>query len=218
MSDFPGPDNSQSDHHDSKPANNSEVAQAVLGGEDFIEEGASAVSGAVNIDIDAADQKGVNQAEEDRSVGPDAYELDYGQPDGIDPYVDQQFREFAHEHGIDGNLAQKLVDFNNKLDSARMQEHEIQTQAWEKQTRSLPGWQGNNYRQNMSVANKALQAFASPDLANMIKSAGYSCHPEVVKTFYNIGMRLSEDSYVDSSKNTPRKKTIGEILYPDQPV
>lgn len=149
---------------------------------------------------------------------PEAYDINYGQPGGVDPYLDRQFRSFAHENGISGELAQKLVDFNNQLESSRMQEQQLQAEAWEKQTRELPGWQGRNYRQNMGVANRALQAFASPALAEMIRSSGYSCHPEVVKTFYNVGKRLSEDSYVDSNMNTPRKKTIGEILYPNQPV
>lgn len=179
----------------------SDEVQPVLGGEDFIAE---------EFTEEQNESEHLLEAEKlgDTPIpdAPEAYELNYGQPNGIDPYIDQQFRNFAHENGISGELAQKLVDFNNQLESGRMEEHQIQTESWEKQTRALPGWQGKNYRQNMGVANKALQAFASPELADMIRSSGYSCHPEVVKTFYNVGMRLSEDSYVDSRKNTPREK------------
>ena len=185
---------------------------AVLGGEDYHDQ-----SGEV---FDSGDRNDVSGRDVAVSVphGPDAYELDYGAPDGIDPYVDQQFRNFAHENGISGELAQKLVDFNNQLEAANMAENDIKIDAWEKQTRALPGWQGKNYRENMGVANKALQTFASPELAELISSSGLSCHPEVVKTFYNIGMRLAEDSYVDGRKNARHEKTIGEILYPNQPV
>lgn len=212
MNDF-AEQNQQSEEMVPKDGAAADGTPAVLGGEEFMSEDSGEVQGE-NDRIQEADRL----ADTPIPHGPDAYELNYGLPEGIDPHIDQQFRNFAHDNGISGDLAQKLVDFNNQLESGRMQDHQIQTESWEKQTRALPGWQGRNYRQNMGVANKALQAFASPELAEMIKDSGYSCHPEVVKTFYNVGMRLSEDSYVDSRQNTPREKTIGEVLYPNQPI
>jgi hypothetical protein len=202
----------QPDHYSPQAGMKEELAEPVLGG-DTLQEG------------DASNEQGgpvIEEAEQltDTPVpdAPEAYKLDYGMPDGIDPHVDRQFRQFAHENGVSGEMAQKLVDFHNSLEADRYQDHQTQTGEWERQTRALPGWHGNNYRKNMGVANKALQAFASPALAKMIRESGYSCHPEVVKTFYNVGRRLTEDSYVDSNRNTGRKKTIGEILYPNQPI
>lgn len=212
MMDFPVSDDPQPAYSFPQAKMKDEVADPVLGGESLQEE-------------DFAEDQGgpvIEEAEQltDNPIPnlPEAYELDYGLPEGIDPHVDRQFRQFAHENGVSGEMAQRLVDFHNSLEAARYQDHQTQTGEWESQTRSLPGWHGNNYRKNMGVANRALQAFASPVLAKMIQESGYSCHPEVVKTFYNVGRRLSEDSYVDSNRNTPRKKTIGEILYPNQPI
>ncbi|WP_415718292.1 endoprotease [Maridesulfovibrio sp.] len=189
-----------------------ELPEAVLGGDNICQDDS----------LDAQSGSAIEEAEQLTDIpvphAPEAYELDYGLPEGIDPQVDSQFRQFAHANGVSGELAQKLVDFHNSLEAARYQEHQTQTGEWERQTRSLPGWHGNNYRKNMGVANKALQAFASPALARMIRESGYACHPEVVKTFYNVGRRLTEDSYVDSGRNAGRKKTIGEILYPNQPI
>ncbi|NDV28191.1 endoprotease [Desulfovibrio sp. JC010] len=211
MMDFPVGNDSQPDHY-SPQAKMKDVAEPVLGGDTLAEEE----------ELEAQPGSEVEEAEQltDNPVPnvPEAYELDYGLPDGIDPHVDRQFRQFAHENGVSGEMAQKLVDFHNSLETARFQDHQTQTGEWERETRSLPGWHGNNYRKNMGVANKALQAFASPALAKMIRESGYSCHPEVVKTFYNVGRRLTEDSYVDSNRNTGRQKTIGEILYPNQPI
>ncbi|WP_027721970.1 endoprotease [Maridesulfovibrio zosterae] len=211
MSDFAG-QNQQPDGEGKQADFKADETPAVLGGDDYLNGADEQVN-----DEDKRFQEADKLVETPVPHAPEAYEIDYGQP-GIDPYIDQQFRNFAHENGISGQLAQKLVDFNNSLEEGRMQEHQIQTDAWEKQTRSLPGWQGKNYRQNMGVANKALQTFASPELAEMIRASGFSCHPEIVKAFYNVGMRLSEDSYVDSKKNTSREKTIGEVLYPNQPI
>ncbi|WP_321404444.1 endoprotease [Maridesulfovibrio sp.] len=210
MIDFPVEDEQQPDHY-SPQAKMEDVAEPVLGGDTLEEEEAEDLSGHI---VEEADQLTDNPV----PGAPEAYELDYGVPDGIDPHVDRQFREFAHENGVSGEMAQRLVDFHNSLEAARYQEHQNQTGEWERQTRALPGWHGNNYRKNMGVANKALQAFASPALAKMIRESGYSCHPEVVRTFYNVGRRLTEDSYVDSNRNTGRQKTIGEILYPNQPI
>ncbi|WP_319780312.1 endoprotease [Maridesulfovibrio sp.] len=210
MIDFPVDDEQQPDHY-SPQAKMEDVAEPVLGGDTLEEEEAQDPSGHI---VEESDQLTDNPV----PGAPEAYELDYGVPDGIDPHVDRQFREFAHENGVSGEMAQRLVDFHNSLEAARYQEHQNQTGEWERQTRALPGWHGNNYRKNMGVANKALQAFASPALAKMIRESGYSCHPEVVRTFYNVGRRLTEDSYVDSNRNTGRQKTIGEILYPNQPI
>ncbi len=210
--DFPVGDDPQPDHYSPKAKMKDEVAEPVLGG-DFLQD-----------DETLEEQEGAVIEEAEQLIespvpgAPEAYELDYGMPDGIDPYVDHQFRQFAHENGVSGEMAQKLVDFHNSLEAARSHDYQTQTGEWERQTRALPGWHGNNYRKNMGVANKALQAFASPALAKMIRESGFSCHPEVVKAFYNVGRRLTEDSYVDSNRNTPRKKTIGEILYPNQPI
>ncbi|WP_419783344.1 endoprotease [Maridesulfovibrio sp.] len=211
MMDFPIGDR-QSDHCAAQAGMGDELPEAVLGGDNLFQDGGSEEQG--DLVIEEAEQLTdipVPQA-------PEAYELDYGLQEGVDPHVDRQFRQFAHENGVSGEMAQKLVDFHNNLEAARYQDHQTQTGEWERQTRAMPGWHGNNYRKNMGVANKALQAFASPALAKMIRESGYACHPEVVKTFYNVGRRLTEDSYVDSSRNTGRKKTIGEILYPNQPI
>lgn len=149
---------------------------------------------------------------------PEEYNIDYRQPGGIDPYIDSQFRSFAHQNGVSGELAQKMVDFNSSLEAARWQDHQQQVEQWERETRSLPGWHGRNYTRNIGIARRAMQTFGSPELAELVGSSGYGNHPEVVKAFYNVGKCLSEDSYVDSNRRTPRKKTIGEILYPNQPV
>ncbi|WP_320169527.1 endoprotease [Maridesulfovibrio sp.] len=170
----------------------------------------------------ASPGKRSGQAEENTSSAippaPEDYRIDYGLPGGVDPQIDSRFRNFAHENGISAELAQKLVDFSNQLETVRMEEQHYQVEEWEKQLRAMPGWQGRNYSRNVGIARQALRTFASPELAELIGTSGYGNHPEVVKAFYKVGKRLSEDSYLDSSRRTPRKKTIGEILYPDQPV
>jgi len=210
MMDFSVGDDQQPDHHSPRDNADDEVAEPVLGGETLAEESEEQPDPVVQ-EADRLTDHPVPDA-------PEAYELDYGMQDEIDPHVDRQFRQFAHENGVSGEMAQKLVDFHNSLEAARYEDHQTQTGEWERQTRSLPGWHGANYRKNMGVANKAVQTFASPALAKMIRDSGYSCHPEVVKAFYNVGRRLAEDSYVEGRGAAPREKTIGEILYPNQPI
>jgi|GEM_PF-2071685 len=212
MMDFQVGDDPQPDHYSPQAKVKDEQPEPVLGGDILSDdEGPGGQEGGA---VEEAEQLTDNPIPH----APEAYELDYGMEDGIDPHVDRQFRQFAHENGVSGEMAQKLVDFHNALEAARYQDHQTQAGEWERQIRAMPGWHGNNYRKNMGVANKALQAFASPALARMIRESGYACHPEVVKAFYNVGRKLTEDSYVDSSRNTPRKKTMGEILYPNQPI
>ncbi|OEU66730.1 MAG: hypothetical protein BA863_12385 [Desulfovibrio sp. S3730MH75] len=161
---------------------------------------------------------GAQQEQAQPSVDPADYNINYGEGANVQPYIDKQFRDFARENGVSGEMAQKLVDFNSQLEVARVQDHKLQAGKWREETKSIPGWQGASYNKNMGVANNALQAFASPELVNMIVEAGYQNHPEIIKAFYGIGVKMSEDSYVDNKGPTGRKKTMGEILYPNQPV
>ena len=139
MMDFPVGDDSQPDHYSPQAKMKDELAEPVLGGDSLLEEDSS----------EEQDGPTIEEAEQltDNPVpnAPEAYELNYGLPDGIDPHVDSQFRQFAHENGVSGEMAQKLVDFHNTLEAARFQDHQTQTGDWERQTRSLPGWHGNNY-------------------------------------------------------------------------
>ncbi|WP_051676857.1 hypothetical protein [Maridesulfovibrio frigidus] len=152
------------------------------------------------------------------SIDPADYKINYGEGANVQPYIDKQFRDFARENGVSGEMAQKLVDFNGQLEVARGQDQKLQAGKWREETKSLPGWQGASYNKNMGIANNALQAFASPELVNMIVEAGYQNHPEIIKAFHGIGVKMSEDSYVDNKGPSGRKKTMGEILYPNQPV
>ncbi|MBI9112825.1 endoprotease [Maridesulfovibrio ferrireducens] len=210
MSDDVAPEESQAG---TTPVDGNEQAKelpSILGGDDAEDENQRNREGEI--------KEGEPTLRSAPQVDPADYEINYGEGVEIPSHIDKHFRDFARENGVTGEMAQKLVDFNNKLEVARRQDHEQQIYKWAEQINSLPGWQGNAFRQNVSVANKAMKAFASPELVNMIKNSGYNNHPEVVKAFHGIGMRMSEDSYVDSPKPTGRKKTIGEILYPNQPV
>ncbi len=165
-----------------------------------------------------ANSEAQGKGEAQPSVDPADYNINYGEGANVQPYIDKQFRDFARENGVSGEMAQKLVDFNSQLEVARGQDQKLQAGKWREETKSLPGWQGASYNKNMGIANNALQAFASPELVNMIVEAGYQNHPEIIKAFHGIGVKMSEDSYVNNTGPTGRKKTMGEILYPNQPV
>ncbi|SDL07557.1 hypothetical protein SAMN05660337_1994 [Maridesulfovibrio ferrireducens] len=223
MSDYVAPDESQAGTTAVGGNEQAKELPSILGGDDAEYEQGSDQEPSQKQDENQRNREGESKDGEPTlrsvpQVDPADYEINYGEGVEIPSHIDKHFRDFARENGVTGEMAQKLVDFNNKLEVARRQDHEQQIYKWAEQINSLPGWQGNAFRQNVSVANKAMKTFASPELVNLIKKSGYNNHPEVVKAFHGIGMRMSEDSYVDSPKPTGRKKTIGEILYPNQPV
>lgn len=161
---------------------------------------------------------GANNSEKSVSVvpdSPDGYEFSYSKEIQIDPALEGSFKEFAHQNGINTEVAQKLVDFNCESIMRQQAQLTEQIKGWCDEVKKMPGWQGNSFNEKISVAHGAVGRFVPPEVAELLDSTGYGNHPAVVKMFYEIGKNMSEDRYVDA-QHTAAKRDPASILYPNQ--
>ena len=94
------------------------------------------------------------------------------------------------------------------------------TEAWQKTTEQ---WAadvkadkeigGDKLVSSLSVAQRALDQFGTPELKEYLNSTGLGNHPELVKAFVKIGKSMSEDGMVTGSKTTTQ--SVAQRMYPN---
>ena len=106
--------------------------------------------------------------------------------------------------------AQQLIDFETRFARQTVKENQAQQSQWARQTQAFfgPRWQ-----QEISLAVRAADAFGGPQLRALLEETGLGNHPVIVRTFNEIGKRISEDVSSGGSPSVPADKTFTEALY-----
>lgn len=86
----------------------------------------------------------------------------------------------------------------------------------------IGGPKGSKFDENKAIAFKAVEAFGSKGLMDLLKQSGFGNHPEFVRFCLKVGAAVSEDSVIGmhrSGEGVPAKVSKAEehasILYPD---
>lgn len=87
------------------------------------------------------------------------------------------------------------------------------TNGWKEETNKLLGAEP---AKELRFAAKFLNKFGSPELREMMKETGVGNHPELVKALIKAGKAISEDAFVDPSKQSSGVGGL-EIIY-DHPT
>ena len=159
---------------------------------------------------DAAETKDEGEKPEG---APEKYE--WAAPEGVtlDESVMGSLSEVAKELNLSQDAAQKLVD---KMAPAMAQRQAAQVQAmqaeWRESSSGDAEFGGAKLAENMAVAKKALDAFATPEFRQLLEQTGMGNHPEVIRTFYRAGKAFSEDGLVSGS--APRAPRDARSLFP----
>lgn len=163
---------------------------------------------------------------------PEKYELKA--PDGSSWAKDaesmQRFEEFARDLDLSQEAAQQMMD---KVAPSMMQKQleaiDNVIAKWGDSARTDKEFGGANLDQNLSVAKKALDAFGTPELRELLgkfdaeknpRGTGLGNHPEVIRLLYRAGKAISEDSIVPAGSGNPKReggRDYASSLYPNQP-
>lgn len=149
-----------------------------------------------------------------KPVVPEKYE--FKAPDGreFDGETIAAYSEVARELGLSQDAAQKLLD---RMGPQMAQRQEAQIQAvrdeWRKSATSDREFGGPALAENLSVAKKALDAFGTPELRDLLNTSGLGNHPEVIRLFYRAGKAISEDRFVSGSASTAKAR--GPMTFDD---
>lgn len=163
---------------------------------------------------------------EDTATGaPDEYV--FTPPDGveIDEAQIETFGEYAHDLGLSQDQFQKLIDFEmERAQQAQSQMADAYTErvsAWAEATKVDKELGGEVLDENLGLAKRAMDAFASPELAKLIDTPstenpdglGLGNHPEVIRLFYRVGKAISESDLVTGDSKVEGPASL-QKMYP----
>ena len=137
-------------------------------------------------------------------------------PEGImfdGPALDA-FKTLSQEMGLSLEQVQKLVDFEGRFVRQSASDEQTQKQQllenWARQTKEM---YGPDLEKAVTLAVRAADAFGGPALRELLEATGLGNHPVIVRTFNEIGKRISEDSFPGGKPAALQDKTFAEALY-----
>lgn len=156
------------------------------------------------------------EAKAEAPVVPEKYEFKLPEGYALDEALVGEFTPIAKELELSNDKAQKLVEFYTKAEEARAakaeKEHSEMVSQWVKNAKADPEIGGANLDATIKSAQRALAAFGSESLKQLLSTTGLSNHPEVIRAFAKAGQHLREDKLVVSeAANAPR--SYAERLY-----
>ena len=137
---------------------------------------------------------------------------DFTIPEGsvLDAGVLEDYKVAAKELGLDQAAAQKLIEFGAVAQAKALDK---MNNEWINLTVSDKEFGGDKLHENLAIAKKARDAFATPELTALLESTKLGNHPEMIRAFYKIGKALSEDTLVSGSRAPATEQSAAEKLY-----
>lgn len=161
---------------------------------------------------DAGDDQG------DGDGGQEQINYELKLPDGFtfDAEIQTDLVEFAKEKNLTQEETQKLVDLGVKMRQKEYVQFQETQKQWIEQIKSSPELGGEKLAENVAVAKKAIDAFGTPTLKQLLNETGFGNHPEVVSAFYRIGKAISEDKLVMGQGKPRGAADPAKRLFPNQ--
>ena len=172
-------------------------------------------------DSDTGDTDSTGEDDSAGSEGaPEAYS-DFTMPEGVE--LDAAALETAtplfKEAGLTQEQAQMFVDYeaNRVQETAQAQSDAFNQQVtdWEATAKADKEIGGDKFDENLGVAMLGMEKLGTPELKDFLEKSGAGSHPEVLRTFYRMGMLLKEDDPGSNGGNSGSKTDRVSIMYPD---
>jgi hypothetical protein len=169
----------------------------------------------------AAPQPATTETAATAPAAPEAY-TDFDVPETVivDTELMGEFKSAAKDIGLSQEQAQHLASMGAKM-AQKITEQAATAQAeriaaWEAETKADKDIGGAQLEANLATAKKALDAFGSPELNELLVETGIGNHPAIIKAFVKAGQAMSEDTLMPSSAQVPSAQTsIAQKLYPN---
>lgn len=129
-------------------------------------------------------------------VAPESYE--FAMPEGVavDKTAAEEFSAIAKELKLSAADAQKVADVGAKMAQRQAEAHTKLVESWVEQVKTDKDIGGDKLPENLAIARKAIEAFGTPELKDVLNATGFGNHPAVIKAFYNAGKAISQDGFV----------------------
>ena len=143
---------------------------------------------------------------------PDKYEFQAGEGRQFDDEVIGAFSEAAKEANLPQDAAQKILDKVAPVLEARREAQVAEARAqWAADSKADKEFGGDKLQENLAVAKKARDAFATPALVELLDQSGLGDHPEVIRFFVKAGKAISEDNFVAGGHGSTQPATAQKL-------
>lgn len=123
----------------------------------------------------------------------DGYELNV--PQGYEEYssdLSDWFRQEAHAAKVPASMAQRLHDaYVQRMMDGQSNSVLDQQRQFEDWGNEIKKEYGTAYDEKVGMARRAVRAFGSDNLSDMLNDTGLGNHPEMIRAFAKIGAELS---------------------------
>ncbi len=138
-------------------------------------------------------------------------------PEGLQLPKDsvEKIASYAREQGFSKDKAQELLnleaDMVKEMIAAQQESYSKTREEWVNQVKNDQEIGGNNFKQSIDHAQRALKQFASDEFIKTLNETGYGDHPEVVRVFARIGKMIGNDTIVQSNNYAGKK--LEDVFY-----
>lgn len=131
-------------------------------------------------------------------------------PEGFPP----QLADMARQHGFTQPQLDAAIKFFSDATTASQQVQ--QQQLRELGEAHIRSW-GEQGRYNLQIGQRALKMIDTDGvLTKMLNETGYGNHPAVIQSLYQLGVKLQEGGFLNTTFNRPPgKRTAAQTLYGD---
>ena len=131
---------------------------------------------------------------------PEKY--DFKAPEGME--YDQETIDIYAEAAKEAGLSQEKADIILGKIAPHLAQQQIKavekaSAEWEAASRADTEFGGDKLNENMAVAAKAMEKFATPELKTLLNESRLGNNPEVIRLFYRVGKAISEDGFVSAT-------------------
>lgn len=165
-----------------------------------------------------------DKGDKEKEAAPGAPETyaDFTVPEGValDEATVGEFSTLAKELNLPQEQAQKVVDIGVQMAQRWAEESqtaltEMQAE-WRRTAEADPEIGGEALAQNLSIAKKALDAFASPAFRQELEATKLGDHPEFIRMMVKAGKAMSEDTLITPSGTAKAERSLAERIYGNQ--
>lgn len=164
----------------------------------------------------AGEGQGDGNGEGKSAQEPVAYDIKLPEGFTFDADIQQGLVDFANKKNLTQEEAQELADLGVKMREKEVALFQETQKQWIEQIKSSPELGGAQLNENIAVAKKAMEAFGTPALKQLLNDTGFGNHPEVVSAFFKIGKAISEDKLVIGQGKPRGAPDPAKRLFPNQ--
>lgn len=146
---------------------------------------------------------------------PEVYSFNPPEGLSIDETLIDAFSDVSKTLGLSQDKAQTVIDKMAPAIAERQREQiEAIRQEWVEATRADREFGGRGLNENLGVAKRAFDTYATPAFRTLLDETGLGNHPEVIRMFYRVGKTISEDRFVGGGAGPVHAgRSRAELIY-----